>query len=107
MEGMRTLEGAALKDLRRNLRSTILDAFADLHETYPDVITEDGHVTDAVTEQVAALVGDPDVIESLGLSEVVGVVWSKFDEILSRGDCYVCGEDGVGVYAIEASDYDD
>ena len=42
----------------------------------------------------------------MAISGAVDAVWSAFDEIIGRGDCYLDGEDGIGVYAIEAGDYD-
>lgn len=106
LDGLATLREATKRAGRPNLRADIDSAIEKLAEEYSDSITPEGTVTDAVAEQAAALVGDPEVLESLAVSGAVDAVWSAFDEIIGRGDCYVDGEDGVGIYAIDAGDYD-
>lgn len=98
LDAMRTLEEAALVGLRSNLRSDIRSAWAELADQYPGVVTVDGLPTDAVAEQSAALVSDPDVDDELGLSIVKDEVWSAFDQVLARGGLYLDGTDGVGIY---------
>lgn len=106
LDGLATLREATKGAARPNMRADIDSAIERLAEEYPDSITPEGTVTDAVAEQASALVGDPDVLEALAVSGAMDAVWSAFDEIIGRGDCYISGEDGVGIYAISLDDYD-
>jgi len=104
--GLAELREATKRAGRPNLRADIDSAIEKLAEEYPAAIAPNGAVTAGVTRQAEALVGDPEKIEAMAISGAVDAVWSAFDEIIGRGDCYLDGEDGIGVYAIEAGDYD-
>jgi hypothetical protein len=106
LDGLATLREATKGAARPNMRADIDSAVEKLAEEYPESITSEGIVTDAVADQANALVGDPDVLDALAVSSAAEAAWSAFDEIIGRGDCYLDGEDGVGVYAISLDDYD-
>jgi len=104
LAGLRELRDEATRALRGNLSGEIADTLAGLAQDYPDVVNAFGEPSDAVLEQESALVGDPDVLDQLSMSEFVNTLCDAFQDVLNRSGLWLETSDGFGVYAPDDDD---